>query len=744
MSEISSKIKLIFLGEERGVSRAAAEAEGGVRRLSAADKDAAKASQAAADVDKKRSGTLKELSANLGTVGVYAGLFGAATGAAAAAVGAALPALGSLGLMFGVVKLAMKANNAESKAFHAQLDAMKKPIQDLENTAGKAFLPGVTKFLKDSTTLFPTLDGAVERTGKIMGDTASKMGDLFKSEDFQQSLEDMLRASDFVTSAIGDSFVKLTGKLVEFGGNMAPAAEGFGNAIRDIEAGLEGFLSGLEPHANDFKSIFESLGSILRNVLPIVGQLAGALAAQLAPILQSVAGFIDRNKDAISSWVPFIAQAVTALAGFKLALVGVKAASAVGELLSIGAGIFGVGEKAAGADGKVRGFAGGLGLIKGALAVGAVAAFAVELDKANVAAAGGAQNLQGFEQNLHNIVGAAQQLASGDIGGIMRDISAQVAATNETWKAGQAPAQQWSMAVSQAAVTADNKVQNFFRGLVGLPPLPPVRLDVDPTAGQAHVNDFVGGISRTRGTLQVDGNIDPATGKVTQAVTFANGSRGTITVDGNRIPADGKINGTVQFANGSRGTVTIDGNQTPANGKISATVTYANGSRGTIQVDANTAAANSRIAGLVNNWNGRRINLIVTTTGSGGIASAGRLASGGPVVGPGTGTSDTAGLFALSTGEYVATAKQVQAAGGTAAFGRLMKALEHGPAHMAGGGLVSPMRASAQAAMRTPSAPSGGSSGGGAVVQFTGNTSDALATVIMQMIRTNKIQIKAA
>ena len=60
-----------------------------------------------------------------------------------------------------------------------------------------------------------------------------------------------------------------------------------------------------------------------------------------------------------------------------------------------------------------------------------------------------------------------------------------------------------------------------------------------------------------------------------------------------------------------------------------------------------------------------------------------------------------------------------------------------------GGG--SPMQASARAAMRSvPTGPAASGGGSGVVVSFTGNTSDALATVIMRMVREGKIQLKAA
>lgn len=62
---------------------------------------------------------------------------------------------------------------------------------------------------------------------------------------------------------------------------------------------------------------------------------------------------------------------------------------------------------------------------------------------------------------------------------------------------------------------------------------------------------------------------------------------------------------------------------------------------------------------------------------------------------------------------------------------------------LATGGAGSPMASSAAAALRPVAAPAGPSSGG-VQVSFTGNTSDALATVIMSMVRTGKIRLKAA
>jgi len=71
------------------------------------------------------------------------------------------------------------------------------------------------------------------------------------------------------------------------------------------------------------------------------------------------------------------------------------------------------------------------------------------------------------------------------------------------------------------------------------------------------------------------------------------------------------------------------------------------------------------------------------TAGGGGHAASGR-ATGGAIHGPGTGTSDTAGLFRLSNGEHVWTAREVRAAGGHG----VMEAMRRSVRGLAKGGAV--------------------------------------------------------
>jgi DNA-binding transcriptional MerR regulator len=105
----------------------------------------------------------------------------------------------------------------------------------------------------------------------------------------------------------------------------------------------------------------------------------------------------------------------------------------------------------------------------------------------------------------------------------------------------------------------------------------------------------------------------------------------------------------------------------------------------------------------------RHVRTVIETVMPGpfGVAMAGARvlgggrAAGGEIRGPGTGTSDTAGLFALSNGEHVWTAAEVRAVGGHAAMEQ-MRAAALGGRGMADGGAVRAM-ANGGAVVQVPS-----------------------------------------
>lgn len=92
------------------------------------------------------------------------------------------------------------------------------------------------------------------------------------------------------------------------------------------------------------------------------------------------------------------------------------------------------------------------------------------------------------------------------------------------------------------------------------------------------------------------------------------------------------------------------------------------------------------------NINSKRVTLTVGTVRVGNTkVNAGQFADGGPVIGPGTGTSDSIDAK-LSNGEHVWTADEVQKAGGQGAMYRARAAVKSGALRFATGGAVGPAR----------------------------------------------------
>lgn len=503
-------------------------------------------------------------------------------GLGGAGVGAALGAVGSLATGIGVVAAAFKSHNAEATKFRSQLAATKTSLKSVEDASAKAMFPGFTKALKDANGLLPTLNSAASRTGKILGDTASRLGDLFKSDKFKANLDGFLRATEPVTAAVGNMFTTLSAKAVEFGAKMAPASQGFATFLNDVTTGVAGMLTSMEPYANDFKVLWEGLGGVIREIGPVIGQVAGEMARTIGPALQSTAGFIREHKAAIETWVPIIGKAAVALGTLKIA-------SAVAGWLAGPIGTFArLGGAATTAAGGVGGFATKMGLLKtvgGAVALGGIA---VAMDQINASSQQG--NLSGWNGELHDMA----RILTGDWGNPIADIGAQLDQVNTKWQTGQAPVQQWAGAVGQAATTAGQSVQNFFRGLVGLPPLPPIDLSVDPTKGRAGVTEFVGGISRTRGTLGLDLNTATAEQKAAAMKSHIDSLVGMAKVDANAAPGTAKADQLKAHIDGITALMKADADTSPGTAAGDALQQHINGLVAIMTADANNAPGTAK------------------------------------------------------------------------------------------------------------------------------------------------------
>lgn len=310
---------------------------------------------------RRSESALERLDKKIGSIHKQALLGGAGLGAMGAGIGAALPAVGALGAGMGVTALALNGasdamteynkalesgdwedyNKLLAKMSPAQRDfqkaliSTKEPLDQLQKTAAAGVLPGFGAAIAGAITMLPTLDAAVARTSKIVGDTGTRLGELFKTEKFKTDLDAFFKATEPVTSAIGNSMVTLTEKTVAFAAKMAPAGEGFATFVTKVTEGFTGMLDKLTPHADSFKRIWESLGLIFEILLPIIGQAAGAFADQLAPALEKAAIWLRDHQGLVTWVITNLPLMILAFDGLKTVATLIKGVTTAWKLMSL-------------------------------------------------------------------------------------------------------------------------------------------------------------------------------------------------------------------------------------------------------------------------------------------------------------------------------------------------------------------------------------------------------------------------
>lgn len=252
---------------------------------------------------------------------------------------------------------------------------------------------------------------------------------------------------------------------------------------------------------------------------------------------------------------------------------------------------------------------------------------------------------------------------------------------------------------------------HVFGSRIGDVPTTPVIVDADTFYGEQQLRAFQQSVNEAGGTVEINGETMTADAALAALVSEINAGEGYVNINGIPTDAETALLQLVSHINGSEGTVTIEGNNRPANAATDDAKRKADNTTGTIDVDANTGGAESSITRTARprsstitasastwsaenqlNWlaRNRSSTITVRTKGvGGGVKAQLAYASGGPVHGPGTGTSDSIDAK-LSNGEHVFTAREVGVAGGHQAIYSLRQQLLAGAKtlHLATGGGV--------------------------------------------------------
>lgn len=406
---------------------------------------------------------------------------------------------------------------------------------------------------------------------------------------------------------------------------------------------------------------FRELAPVVRDIAPAVREVVSAVGGFLVnaletvgPLLQSTARFLSENKEVVGELVPVIL-------GLAVAYKGLQVANNVKTW--VGSGLDALDsftKKANNASDAIgdpksgKGLAGRLGGLKAVAGVAAIAGAAVVLDELNTSAAGAEDQLNVTDDALHNVVGAAEQIGSLNFKGIFRELQ-------DEW---QQMIDFGNKAKNDAARARDSGIK--------------IKVEADTFAAQLDLNKLMNSINKSSGTVNINGNDNPAAFALRRVLEEIKQGKETVTINGQSVPAQKALAQIIDQINLGTGTVDMNGNTVPAGQALTEVLRRIGASTADVSVGANVTAAQGVINSFIQRNDGRQIQIYTSVLGSGGIASAGRLAVGGAVRGRGTGTSDTAGLFALSNGEHVLTAAEVRMLGGQGSVYQLRRMIRSG------------------------------------------------------------------
>lgn len=484
------------------------------------------------------------------------------------------------------------------------------------------------------------------------------------------------------------SLRELTAKVAEFMKSLQAqnALRAFGDMLRVVSGVVQDvFMAALRQLA----PIIEKLSPVVSAVAKALGEtLMGAIAV-VGPMIQNLATWMGQNSDSLAKWAQFALVAWAAWKGYTI-------------LIAARAAITGV----VAASGGLGAVAGLLAKVAGIVGIGIVAN---ELDKLNMASAGGDPAKLGMmEQSLHGIVEAVKGLATNP-GAALQDLGGDVDEVTTKFITGKS-------AISEFYWWTRRLDQGFS--------IPPIDFKVETGPAQAQVDGFIAKIGEITPSVNINGNVNNAGFALRTILAEIAAGHSSVTIDGKPMPAQDALRLVIDMINASAGTATINGEAMPAGEALARILAQVSGSSANFDLGADDNAT-STIQGIVNTWQGYTIRLnAVVSSRVGGLAKGGN--SGG-------------GLTWV--GERGPELVRAMAGGGNRGRGRTLVG-ERGPelVNLPPGSQVTPTGKTRQML-----AQGGGGGGSGAVgVVFSGGIDSAFATYFMKLYREGKIQIGTA
>ncbi|MET8511967.1 hypothetical protein [Streptomyces sp. NPDC005077] len=261
--------------------------------------------------------------------------------------GAALGA-GTMAVAFKGVGDALKAAGGDQKAYNAALKklspeqrgftkalvSLKKEFAPIGREVQKAMLPAFTKTVKAAGPIVKILGKGMTSLGTGFADAAAGAERLFKSSGFQKELKTNLDLGQLFVRDMTGGLGSLLRSLLTFGAKSGPTLKSFSTGLSGLlgkgGGGLAGMFKGLEVGIGGSAKFLDGLFSLINRVLPAIGRFSGEVSRSLGPLLGEMLTSSGVQAEAALDGLGQVVKALTPV--FKDLGFGIKA---VRDLLGI-------------------------------------------------------------------------------------------------------------------------------------------------------------------------------------------------------------------------------------------------------------------------------------------------------------------------------------------------------------------------------------------------------------------------
>ncbi|WP_155054592.1 hypothetical protein [Streptomyces blattellae] len=235
-----------------------------------------------------------------------AGVAGVAGLSLLPAIGALVPVMAGTALAAGTLKLgfagvgeavalagqdaekyqeALKEMGPEQRDFTKAVVGVKNEFGGLGKEIQKAMLPGFTRAVKDAGPVVDILGESMTEMGGTFGKAAEGVARLLRDSGFQDDLQTTLQLGTGFVEDMTGALGPFTRSLLDFGAASGPTLEAFSDGISGLlSKGLPGLFDGLETGISGAADMLDGLFSAVNDVLPALGDLSGEVAATFGPV----------------------------------------------------------------------------------------------------------------------------------------------------------------------------------------------------------------------------------------------------------------------------------------------------------------------------------------------------------------------------------------------------------------------------------------------------------------------------